>query len=161
MSFDEIYDAYFKDVCLFILRLSGSADIAEEVTSETVFKALKSINSFRGDCSMYTWLCGIAKNCYYSYLKKHPHAIGLDESVPIPDPTQDVESIVSDHDDARRIRLLLHELPETYKEVFMWRVFAEMSFEEIGALFGKSANWACVTYHRARKTISGKMEEKK
>jgi RNA polymerase sigma-70 factor (ECF subfamily) len=56
------------------------------------------------------------------------------------------------------IRRHLHELPETYKEVFMWRVLAELSFSEIGALFGKTANWACVTYHRARKLIQKGME---
>ena len=60
-------------------------------------------------------------------------------------------------DEASRIRAVLHTLPETYKEVFMWRVFAELSFSQIGQLFGKSDNWACVTYHRAKRMIQERL----
>ena len=55
----------------------------------------------------------------------------------------------------------LHELEEPYKEVFMWRVFAELSYKQIGQLFGKSENWACVTYHRARNMIRERLEGSK
>ena len=48
----------------------NASDLAEEITSDTFFKAMKSINSFRGDCDVRVWLCQIAKNCYYSYVKK-------------------------------------------------------------------------------------------
>lgn len=41
----------------------------------------------------------------------------------------------------------------------MWRVFGELSFKEIGALYSKTDNWACVTYHRARKMIQDRLEE--
>lgn len=49
MQFDEIYVKYFNDVYRFLLRLSGNKDIAEEITSETFFKAMKSICSIHGD----------------------------------------------------------------------------------------------------------------
>ena len=52
-----------------------------------------------------------------------------------------------------------YEIPEPYKEVFMWRVFAELSFKQIGQMFGKSENWACVTYHRARSKIKERLGE--
>lgn len=60
---------------------------------------------------------------------------------------------------ARADPQLLHGLPEPYREVFMWRVFGELSFREIGDLYGKTDNWACVTYHRARKRIQQGLEE--
>ncbi len=41
----------------------------------------------------------------------------------------------------------------------MWRVFGELSFKEIGDLYSKTDNWACVTYHRARKIIQSRLEE--
>lgn len=56
------------------------------------------------------------------------------------------------------IQRSLHGLDEPYKEVFMWRTLGELSFKQIGALFGKTENWACVTYHRARKKIQEGME---
>ena len=56
------------------------------------------------------------------------------------------------------IQQLLHKLDDPYKEVFMWRTLGELSFKQIGALFNKTENWACVTYHRARKMIQKGME---
>ena len=47
----------------------------------------------------------------------------------------------------------LHRLTEPYKEVFLLRVLGQLSFRQIGQLFGKTENWACVTYHRARKKL--------
>ena len=41
----------------------------------------------------------------------------------------------------------------------MWRVFAQLSYKQIGELFGKTENWACVTYHRARSMIRTGLEE--
>ena len=70
MEFEQIYITYFRDVYLYIRKLSNSEHIAEEITSETFFKAMKSFDGFRGDCDIRVWLCQIAKNCYYSYLKK-------------------------------------------------------------------------------------------
>ena len=49
-----------------------------------------------------------------------------------------------------RARKILRSIPDPYREVFMWRVFAQLNYKQIGELFGKTENWACVTYHRAR-----------
>lgn len=70
IDFEQLYSTYFNDVYLYILRLSRNEHVAEEITSDTFFKAMKSIDSFRGDCDVRVWLCQIAKNCYYSYIKK-------------------------------------------------------------------------------------------
>ena len=56
------------------------------------------------------------------------------------------------------IHKVLHNLKEPYKEVFSLLTFGELSFKQIGEVFGKSENWACVTYHRARKKIREEME---
>ena len=78
MEFEQIYTTYFRDVYRYIYKLSHSEHIADEITSETFFKAMKSIDRFRGDCDIRVWLCQIAKNCYFSYLyltKKVSHKI--------------------------------------------------------------------------------------
>ena len=64
MEFEQVYDLYFRDVYRYILKLSGSEHVAEEITSDTFFKALRSIGKFRSSCDMRVWLCQIAKNCY-------------------------------------------------------------------------------------------------
>ncbi len=157
MEFEQIYITYFRDVYLYIRRLSNSEHIAEEITSETFFKALKSIDRFRGDCDIRVWLCQIAKNCYYSYIKKAGRTERI-VNVEIAEQGASFEERLFRHDTAMQIQKILHDIPEPYKEVFMWRVYAELSFKQIGQIFGKSENWACVAYHRARNKIKEKLE---
>ena len=137
--------------------------MAEDITSETFFKALKSIDSFRGECEIRVWLCQIAKNSYYSYVKKNSKIQDVDESelINLPDNKNSVVDDVANKLEALAIQKILEELEEPYKEVFMWRVYAELSFKEIAGIFNKNENWACVTYHRARNQIKKRLEEKR
>lgn len=77
-AFEELYHTYFNDVYLYILRLSGDEHIAEEITSDTFFRAMRAMDHFRGDCDVRVWLCQIAKNCYHTYLKKQSCTESLD-----------------------------------------------------------------------------------
>lgn len=160
-GFEEIYRTYFNDVYRYIRRLSGDEGVADEITSETFFRAMRSIDGFRGDCELRVWLCQIAKNCYYTYLKSVSRAESLEETELFELPSREpaAEELCVQRDEASRIRAALHTLPDPYKEVFMWRVFAELSFSQIGKLFGKTGNWACVTYHRAKTMIKSRLEE--
>ena len=157
MEFEEIYTTYFSDVYMYIRRLSRNEHLAEEITSETFFKAISSIESFRGDCDIRVWLCQIAKNCYFTYLKKTQRIDSI-EDIEIAEQSENFEERFFQKDAAMQIQKVLHDIPDPYKEVFMWRVFAEMSFKQIGQIFHKSENWACVTYHRARKMIKERLE---
>ncbi len=160
-DFEKLYHTYFNDVYLYIRRLSGNEQMAEEITSETFFKAMHSIDRFRGDCDVRVWLCQIAKNCYYTHIKKagRQQAVDLDALQNIPDPSAGLTEQLIRKEQIYKMQTILHSVPEPYKEVFMWRVFAQLSFKQIGSIFGKSENWTCVTYHRARKMIMERLEE--
>lgn len=67
--FEEIYEDYARDVYRFLLGMTHEPELAEELTQETFFKALKASTSFRGEAKMTTWLFQIAKNCYNDYLR--------------------------------------------------------------------------------------------
>ena len=151
-EFEVIYKEYFRDVELYLLALCKDESLAEELTAQAFYQALRSLPKFRGDCDISTWLCAIAKNVFVSHLRKQRTTVPVD-SVVLPDPDTCVEERVMDKMQARIVRQVLHELPEPYKEVFSLRVYCQLSFTEIGELFGKSQNWACVTYHRARQKI--------
>ena len=172
-EFEAIYKEYFRDVYLYIRGLAGNEHIAEEIAEETFFKALKALNEFRGECDIRVWLCQIAKNEYFQYLRKNKRLEttdfsermdGEDEAASgrrlAKQESPSIEQQIVDSETAVRIHKLLHNLPEPYKEVFQLRVFGELSFGQIGEIFEKSANWACVTYHRARAKIQEEMEEK-
>lgn len=156
-AFEEVYRTYFKDVQLYLLALCKDPGLAEELTALTFFRALHSLNQFRGDCDIRTWLFTIAKNCYLSHLRKENRELPLEYAVNR-DPGPPLEDIVADQQQAIQIHKILHLLPEPYKEVFSLRVFGQLSFGTIGEIFGKSQNWACVTYHRARQKIKNEME---
>ncbi len=153
-DFQEVYDLYFKDVYKYALSLSRDPHIAEEITQETFFKALKHIDSFRGQCRLYVWLCQIAKNTYLTDLQKRSRSTPQREEA-----TEDsLEEGLLTKESAFEIHKALHRLPEPYKEVFSLRVFGELPFSQIGQLFGKTESWARVTYHRARLKIKEEFE---
>lgn len=153
-----LYRTYFLDVYLFIKTLSHDDHIAEEITSETFFKALKQLDSFKGQCEIRVWLCQIAKNTYISSLRKQKKEVSLDVITEM-ESFENVENLIIEQDTSNEINKYLQQLNEPYKGVFNLRVYAELSFRQIGELFNKSENWACVTYHRARSKIREKMED--
>ncbi|OCA85244.1 RNA polymerase sigma factor [Pseudobacillus wudalianchiensis] len=153
---EDIYNTYFKDVFLYVYSLSGDKYIAEDITSETFMKALASLDSFRGDSDIRVWLCQIAKNSYYSYLRKKKSFVDL-ESLPEPASEDNVEQEITTTEASMKVHEIIQNLKEPYKKVFTLRVFGELSFKQIGKLFAKSDNWACVTYHRAREKIKARL----
>jgi RNA polymerase sigma-70 factor (ECF subfamily) len=141
------------------MKLSGDENLAEEITSETFFKAMRAIDKFRGDCDIRVWLCQIAKNTYFSHLKKRNKEAEEDfDALDIPISLNLEESLI-DQNKAMKVHSHLHDLPEPYKEVFMLRVFGELSYRQIGNLFSKTENWACVTFYRAKNKILTQLEE--
>lgn len=156
-KFEEIYEAYFSDVYKYLRGLTANEHLSEELTSDTFFKAMKAIDSFRGDCDIRVWLCQIAKNTYLSYLRKQKNVESLDDNEELSIMQDDIEKILVDKQLAFKIHQKLHKIKEPYKEIFSLRVFGELSFKQIGELFGKSEHWACVSYHRAKEMIRGGM----
>ena len=150
---DQIYREYFTDVYRYLLSLCRNESIAEEITQETFFKALKNLNKFEGNCTIYGWLCQIAKNTYYSYCKKQKH---LDYDTDLQytlSGDKEIEEALLQKETAFQIHKILHHLEEPYKEMFTLRTFSELSFSQIAELFGKTESWARVTYHRAKLKI--------
>ena len=147
-DFDRIYAEYFSEVYKFTLTLCGDAALAEEITQETFFKALKNIDSFQGNCKLSTWLCKIAKNTFYSYMKKQNRQTELSLEGLISE--ESLEQRFADKETAYAIHEALHKLHEPDKEVFWLRTFGELSYAQIAALFGKTESWARVTYYRAK-----------
>lgn len=151
-DFEKIYAEYFSDVYRYALSLSQNELIAEEITQETFFKALRHIDRFNGNCKLYVWLCQIAKNTYFSYYKKEKRCCS-ENDVDQVDVTVDLEKTFLDNDTAKRLHYLLHHLREPYKEVFTLRVFGDLPFAQIGELFGKSDSWARLVFYRAKKEL--------
>jgi len=156
-EFEEIYNKYFRDIYVFVLSISHNEKIAEEITQETFFKALKNIDTFQGNCKINVWLCQIAKNTYFTYARKHKRF----DTYEIPEQVSenDIENLILKKEETFRLHKALHQLKEPYKEVFTLRVFGELSFKQISELFEKTESWARVTFYRSKGKIIDLLQE--
>ncbi|MBE5925321.1 MAG: RNA polymerase sigma factor [Lachnospiraceae bacterium] len=155
---DIIYRKYYNDVYHYSVAITGNRDFAEEITQNTFYKAITSINKFRGDCDIRAWLCRIAKNDYLNQIRKNKHFNSIqnyDELLEtIPDEKTPVEKRIEDAETASEIKKHLEDMDEPYKTVFTLRVIHELSYSQIAKTFGKTESWARVTYYRAKAKIS-------
>ncbi len=163
-SFEQIYASCLKDVYHYVFSLCRDPAEAEEITQETFYQALKSMSSFRGECKLIVWLCQIAKHIYFARRNKRKRLAQMPPEellAQMPGDSADVsmEQRLLDDAQAMAVHRHLHSLAEPYKEVFMLRVFGELSFKKIGDIFGKTEGWARITYHRAKLSIMDKLEE--
>lgn len=151
----EIYEQYRELIYLFLYRLCHNHYLAEELTQDTFYQAMRQWKDYRGEASISSWLCAIAKRRYYSVMRKQT-ALPLEEAPEIAVP--DFTEALSDRDMAMTAQRMLHQLPEPYREVFTLRTFCDLSHGQIAELFGKSDSWARVTYYRARAMLAEVMK---
>ena len=152
---ERLYNAYYMRVFSYVMTLAGDRHTSEEITQEAFFRAFSKTASFRNESDEVTWLCAIAKNCFVDETRRR------NKTAPIPEDLasdgKSIEQLVTDRDSSFRIHAALHTMDEPYREVFELRIFGELSFSQIGTIFGKTENWARVTYHRARLKLQEKM----
>ena len=65
----ELYQQYADEVKRFLVCLTGDMDLAEELTQETFYQAIRSIGRYNGACKLSVWLCQIAKHLYWDESK--------------------------------------------------------------------------------------------
>jgi len=150
---EEIYTQHFQSVYKYVLSLCRNEAVAEDVTSEAFLKAIEAIDKFKGDCNIKVWLCQIAKNTYFSLLKKTKVEAFPDSETELECKISDFTEKLLDKASTIEIHRCLHDLEEPFKEVFSLRLFGELSFADIAELFSKTETWARVTYHRAKLKI--------
>ena len=161
-SMDEIYQQYAKNVYRYLMSLCRDSELAEEMTQETFYQAMKHIDKFDGSCKISTWLCAIAKNQLFSHYRKHKKTESLDDEQLM---LQAVATVPSAEAEAlselgyRNVVERLYNCPEPFREVLCLRIFGNLSFREIGDSLGRSENWARVTYYRGKERLRKEMEE--
>lgn len=154
-SIEEIYQEHAQTVYKYLMTLAKNPDVAEELTQETFYQAIKSIHRYDESCKITTWLCAIAKNLFHTYLRKHPQMEDVDV---FEQPVSSAEHHVIEK--AGRVELMqaLHKCPEPYREVMYLRLFGNLSFKEIGEVMGKTENWARVTFYRGKERVRKEFE---
>ena len=147
---EEIYKAHSKTVYRYLLSLSGSEQLAEELTQETFYRAVKNASRFDSSCKVTTWLCAIAKNVFLSELRKRKKTEELCElSAVCPSAEEQVLSGLGEIEFLR----FLHKMNEPTREVMHLRLLGNLSFAEIGEIMGIGETNARVTYYRGKEKL--------
>ena len=152
---EEVYRQYARVVYRYLLGLTRDEDLAEELTQETFYQAVRTSARYDGSSQVSTWLCGIAKNVLRTHLRKHPTTEDIDD-VTLPAPS--AEAAVLREEERLELLKRVHALPEPAREVVYLRTYGSLSFKEIGAVLGRTENWARVTFYRAKEQLRKDVE---
>lgn len=149
---EQVYKQYFETVNKYLFCLTHDHDISEELTQETFYRAVKKIDTYKGDCKISVWLCQIAKNLWYDYCRKNKRIVNEEEIPEMLSVNTTEESVI-----AKEEKILLYQkmqkLDKETREVIYLRITGELSFKEIGIILNKTENWARVTFYRGKNKL--------
>lgn len=143
----EIYEQNAQQVFKYLITLCRNPDIADELTQETFYQAVRSIDNYNGECKMSVWLCQIAKHTYYKHVDKQAK---MATQIQTADPENSLESTIINDENKIELFRIIHLLEEPYKEIVLLRLLGDLSFKEIGEIHKRNENWARVTFYRAK-----------
>lgn len=164
-DFSDVYREYFGRVYAFLYKLCRDQSLAEELTQETFFQALRSFHRYNGTCTLFTWLAAIAKKCYFKYLRRSKTMFLPDEpslllesaageaELTEGDPGEGPEGQLLRKETEHQVQKALQELSERSREVVLLRIYGDLPFKEIAALLGISESSAKVIFFRAKAVL--------
>ena len=153
LDLDSIYKEYTEVVYKYLYTLCRNENVAEELTQETFYQAMRSSQKYDGSCKISTWLCQIAKHLWYQELERKSKKETIELKEDIVSSHLSIEDKVLLREDIVELYKLIHLLDATSKEVFLLRITGDLSFRTIGEIFNKNENWARVTYYRAKQKV--------
>ncbi|HEY4761663.1 MAG TPA: RNA polymerase sigma factor [Thermoguttaceae bacterium] len=162
----EFYKRYADPLFAFIYHsLGGVRSDAEEIWQETLLTALRSLEKYSGNSSLFTWLCGIARKKIADRLRSRGQPITMFSEVsnkqlasllahgPLP------EEILTRREVRLRVVEVLMELPEEYRLALTERYAEERSVEEVAQLLGKSYKATESILSRARAAFRDQLSQ--
>lgn len=149
---EEIYKKHAKTVYRYLLSLTHNEDLAEEITQETFYQAVRCAGRYDGSCKISTWLCSIARNSWLAWMKKNKEIVISDDKIEADTVCSAEDMVISDISKVELMRKL-HQLKEPLREVIYLRLAGDLSFREIGDIMGMSENWARVNYFRGKEKL--------
>lgn len=150
-NIEEIYKEYFKTVNKYLFCLTHNDDISEELTQETFYRAVKKINTYKGECKISVWLCQIAKNLWYDKCRKDKRLVHIEESELFNlQALNNIEEEIISKEEKMLLKDKIQKLDKKTSEVIYLRIVGELSFKEIGIIMNKTENWARVTFYRGK-----------
>ncbi len=151
---EKIYQEYSEIVYKYLFCLTHNNHISEDLTQETFYKAIKKINTYKGECKISVWLCQIAKNLWIDQCRKNKKMIDAkEEDLLNLQSINNLEEQVMLKDEKISLYKKMQNLDEKTREVIYLRITGELSFKEIGIILNKTETWARVTFYRGKNQL--------
>jgi RNA polymerase sigma factor (sigma-70 family) len=162
-SFHQLYTDYRKDVFYFLLRLSGyEQELAEELTQETFYQAIRSFATFRGECHVKTWLLQIAKNVFYQEVRKKQRGRSLLRSILFHLEKSEPEALhkqVENKEKLAAVLKILDAFDSRTRDVMLYRFYSDLGYAQISAMLNISESSAKVIFFRGKHALQSKLRE--
>lgn len=154
-AFSEVIATYSEPLYWQIRRMVQDHDDANDLLQNTFMKAWMSLDAFRGDAKLSTWLYKIAINESLTHLDrmKKNRNISLDEEESALAAIIEADSFFDGDEIQRKLRLAIASLPEKQRLVFNMKYFDEMKYEDMSQVLGTSVGALKASYHLAVKKI--------
>jgi RNA polymerase sigma-70 factor, ECF subfamily len=162
-AFNAFFESFFSRLYRFALpRLAGDVEAAREVVQATLGKAMRKLDSYRGESALFTWLCQICRHEVVDHLRSHQrhrdNVVLIDDRPDLRAAIEYIEApeefdLVKAHGRAevgRLVQSVLDRLPARYGDALEWKYVEGCSVEEIGARLGIGATAAQSLLARAR-----------
>lgn len=171
-AFDAFFEAYFARVYRFALpRLNGDIEATREVVQATLAKAMRKMADFRGDASLFTWICQICRREVVDHIRAHRrhsrHVVLIDDQPELRMAIEAIEApeeydLVKSYGRAevgRLVQSLLDRLPSNYGDALEWKYMEGRSVVEIGERLGIGTTAAQSLLARARIAFREALEQ--
>lgn len=163
--YSELMRRYQRKILAFIYHMLKSAHLelmAEDLCSETFYKAFRSLHSFREvDASFSTWLYTIARNTVLSELRKQrAGSIPLEESGVVPVAPSELvpEQAILRSEKVGMVREAINNLPEKQRSALILREYDQLDYQEIANVLGQSVSAVKSLLFRARSSVKSQLE---
>ena len=157
LTFEELYVAYSPDVYRFAYWLAGDSGDAEDITSDTFFRAWMNFNIIRTE-TLKAYLFTIARNIYLESSRKNRNDRHLEESHPDTQPA--VEGVIENQSELDAVRKFLKTLPEVASSAFVLRIQYGLPYTEVARILRLSETAVKVKVHRVRKKLFNDYQER-
>jgi RNA polymerase sigma-70 factor, ECF subfamily len=163
-EFGELYERYVKQIYGYHYRHTSNRTEAEDLTSRTFYRALRSLHRYRETGAPFkAWLYRIAHNLLVNWYRDHGNrpTVSLDLEDPIPLRSQALgpEAWIATVEKQQELRRVIDSLPEDRKTLIILKFFEHMTNAEIGEVLGKTEGAIKALYHRTLISLRHAMQE--
>jgi RNA polymerase sigma-70 factor, ECF subfamily len=151
-AFGRLYDRHLRTIYDFIYYKTRHKETAEDLTSQTFFKALKNIQSVDPNRSIISWLYKIAHNSVLDHYRTMRHQSDIEDCYDLSDDTDTVGEL-DNAEEVKKVKDYLHKLTPTERDIVIMRVWQELSYKEIADAIGKSEANCKMIYSRTLKKL--------